>query len=222
MYGLHETFLDVAGPTVKWGRLDHDFACPEGPLPGAHDLAIGHDRGLEDPVAAWHDRVVVLGCQGSGSIPVAKQVLIEARKDVDASGWPGRGQGLRCEVVPDAIELEGRELRTADLEAAAHVSHGQAGPSGEVGDGGRAVTSEVPQGEFAERLVTFQPPRIRHPVVEQREGLLPAFSRPEDERAGLGEVPQEVVGTLTERLDAGLIEGCEKRVARQDPPTGQG
>ena len=84
------------------------------------------------------------------------------------------------------------------------------------------MASEVAQGELSERLVTIEPAWVRHPVIEQGERLLAAIGRPEDKRAGLSEIPEQVVGALTCRTDAGRLEGGEKRVAGQDPATGQG
>jgi hypothetical protein len=125
-------------------------------------------------------------------------------------------------MVGHPVDLEGGELRPAGRDPASYVAHGQAGPPGEVGGDGRSVALKVAQRELAERLLTIQVPWPRNPVVEERERLLPAVGRSEDERAGLGEVPEEVVAALAVRADAGRVEGGEERVARQGPAAGQG
>ncbi len=84
------------------------------------------------------------------------------------------------------------------------------------------MTPEVAQRELAERLLAIQPSLVRNPVVEEGERLLPALRRAEDERAGRGEVPQDVIAALALGADAPSIEGGEERVARQDPAAGQG
>jgi hypothetical protein len=159
--------------------------------------------------------------EGRASIPVSQQVLVEPRQEVHAGGWRGCRQGFRRKVVRHPVELELDQLPVADREAAAHVAHREPGPSRKIAHGGRPVASEVAEGQLPERLVMLQPPRLRYPLVEQGEGLLPALGGSQDERGGLGEVPEEMVAALSVGPNPSRGDGGEDGIPGEDAAAGQ-
>ena len=135
--------------------------------------------------------------------PEAASRTCGARGDRWSRRGPGEQAHPRRAAIPSRTSRSGRPDQRARSRSVAG-----------------AMAPEVAGGELSQGLVAAQPPRRRHPLREQDEGLLPPSDRPQHDQPGLGEVPEQVVSALAlDRTPPAAIAASSASRFRARPPS---
>ena len=119
------------------------------------------------------------------------------------------------------VDLHAGQPLTGDGQGRPCVADRAAGPPHQVGDRSGTVAAEEPQCQLTERLVAVEPARPGHPLVEEHEELLAVLRGTEAQRAGLRQVPEQVIAALTARGHAALGQDGDQRLPAHPAPAGQ-